>query len=177
MAAADYRLMTEATGLRIATALEALASSGMGLGDPVTIAHGGTGATTAAAALAALGGVAVTDIVNNLTSGSNKPINGDAFNTTKETLNWDQQSGTITLVRSGKMRQILFDDVKLPSNATSFNFSTLSANDRPYVLTATTLYVNATKTMLIWVRPSGSFGQISIDVNDIVNGALTWMIE
>ena len=43
MAAADYRLMTEATGQRIATALETLASTGMGLGDPVTIAHGGSG--------------------------------------------------------------------------------------------------------------------------------------
>ena len=64
MAAADYRLMTEATGQRIAAALEALVN----LGDPVTIAHGGTGANTAAGALAALGGVAVTDIVNNLTS-------------------------------------------------------------------------------------------------------------
>ena len=64
MAAADYRLLTEATGQRIATALEALVN----LGDPVTITHGGTGATTAAAALAALGGVAVTDIVNNLTN-------------------------------------------------------------------------------------------------------------
>ena len=45
MAAADYRLMTEATGQRIATALETLASTGMGLGDPVTIAHGGSGQT------------------------------------------------------------------------------------------------------------------------------------
>lgn len=52
MAAADYRLMTEATGQRIAAALESLVN----LGDPVSIAHGGTGATTAAAALAALGG-------------------------------------------------------------------------------------------------------------------------
>lgn len=64
MAEADYRLMTEATGQRIAAALESLVN----LGDPVTIAHGGTGASTASAALAALGGVAVTDIVDNLTS-------------------------------------------------------------------------------------------------------------
>lgn len=71
MAAADYRLMTEATGQRIAAALESLVN----LGDPVTIAHGGTGASTAAAALSALGGVAVTDIVNNLTStATNKPL-------------------------------------------------------------------------------------------------------
>ena len=71
MAAADYRLMTEATGQRIAAALESLVN----LGDPVTIAHGGTGASTATAALTALGGVAVTDIVNNLTStATNKPL-------------------------------------------------------------------------------------------------------
>lgn len=71
MAAADYRLMTEATGQRIAAALESLVN----LGDPVTIAHGGTGASTAAAALSALGGVAVTDIVDNLTStATDKPL-------------------------------------------------------------------------------------------------------
>ena len=88
MAAADYRLLTEATGQRIATALESLVN----LGDPVTISHGGTGETTAAAALAALGGVAVTDIVNNLTSTSTTaPLSanmGKVLNTTKE--------GTIT---------------------------------------------------------------------------------
>ena len=62
MAAADYRLMTEATGQRIAAALENLVN----LGDPVSISHGGTGATTAAAALAALNGVAT--IQQTLTS-------------------------------------------------------------------------------------------------------------
>lgn len=90
MAAADYRLMTEATGQRIAAALESLVN----LGDPVTIAHGGTGATTAAAALAALGGVAVTDIVNNLTStATNKPLSaaqGKALNDKIVTINQSQ---------------------------------------------------------------------------------------
>lgn len=80
MAAADYRLMTEATGQRIAAALESLVN----LGDPVTIAHGGTGASTAAAALTALGGVAVTDIVDDLIStATNKPLSaaqGKALN-------------------------------------------------------------------------------------------------
>lgn len=80
MAAADYRLITEATGQRIAAALESLVN----LGDPVAIAHGGTGASTAAEALTALGGVAVTDIVDNLAStATNKPLSaaqGKALN-------------------------------------------------------------------------------------------------
>lgn len=77
MAAADYRLLTEATGQRIAAALESLVN----LGDPVTIAHGGTGASTAAAALSALGGVAVTDIVNSLTNlSTDKPASAAITN-------------------------------------------------------------------------------------------------
>ena len=68
---ANYRLLTEATGQRIAAALESLVN----LGDPVTIAHGGTGASTAAAAIAARGGVAVTDIVDDLIStATDKPL-------------------------------------------------------------------------------------------------------
>lgn len=55
MSAADYRLMTEATGQRIAAALEALQLTG--LGDPVTIPHGGTNATTAAGACENIGAV------------------------------------------------------------------------------------------------------------------------
>lgn len=44
-------------------------------GDPVTIEHGGHGQTTAAAGLAALGGVAIANIINNLTStATNKPL-------------------------------------------------------------------------------------------------------
>ena len=78
---ANYRLMTEATGQRIAAALESLVN----LGDPVTIAHGGTGASTATAALAALGGVAVTDIVNNLTStATDKPLSANMGKTLEE---------------------------------------------------------------------------------------------
>ena len=57
----------------LATAI--LDKIGAGSDGVVDIAHGGTGATTAAAALAALGGVAVTDIVNNLTStATDKPL-------------------------------------------------------------------------------------------------------
>ena len=43
MATANYKLITDSTGLRIATALETLTN----IGDPVTIGHGGTNATTA----------------------------------------------------------------------------------------------------------------------------------
>ena len=62
MAEADYRFITDATGQRIAAALEALVN----LGDPVTIAHGGTGASTAAGALAALGAFAAANVYNGL---------------------------------------------------------------------------------------------------------------
>lgn len=96
MAAADYRLMTEATGQRIAAALESLVN----LGDPVTIAHGGTGASTAAAALAALGGVAVTDIVDDLTStATDKPLSaaqGKALNDKTKEIHFGTTTATTT---------------------------------------------------------------------------------
>jgi hypothetical protein len=93
MAAADYRLMTEATGQRIAAALESLVN----LGDPVTIAHGGTGASTAAAALAALGGVAVTDIVDNLTStATDKPLSAAQGKQLNDIINQRVSSSNLT---------------------------------------------------------------------------------
>lgn len=50
-------------------------SGALTLGTPLGIASGGTGATTAAAALAALGGVATGDIIDNLTStATDKPL-------------------------------------------------------------------------------------------------------
>lgn len=101
MAAADYRLMTEATGQRIAAALESLVN----LGDPVTIAHGGTGATTAAAALAALGGLSPSDVVNNLTSTSTTaPLSaaqGKALQDGKVAKTGDTMTGTLNLTPSG----------------------------------------------------------------------------
>lgn len=95
MAEADYRLMTEATGQRIAAALENLVN----LGDPVTIAHGGTGANTAAAALTALGGVATTDIVDNLTSTArDKPLSANMGRVLSEKRQLTITAGTHTVI-------------------------------------------------------------------------------
>jgi len=59
MAAADYRLMTEATGQRIATALESLVN----LGDPVTVAHGGSGLSASPSMLVNLAASAAANVM------------------------------------------------------------------------------------------------------------------
>lgn len=74
---------------------------------PLPVSSGGTGASTAAAALSALGGVAVTDIVDNLAStATNKPLSaaqGKALNDnltkvkSMDSLGTFSSDGTVTL--------------------------------------------------------------------------------
>lgn len=90
----------------------------------------------------------------------------------------NQQSGIIKLVRSGKIRQLLFDDARLPSDATHFTFdtSTLPASDRPLSTTTAILRKgNGNELYLIWVRNSGTFGQGGGTAGQLVNGTLTWV--
>lgn len=90
----------------------------------------------------------------------------------------NQQSGVIKLVRSGKVRQLLFDDAKLPADATHFTFDTsvLPASDRPLSTTTGILRKgNGNELFLIWVRNSGTFGQGGGTAGQLVNGALTWV--
>lgn len=99
MAAADYRLMTEATGQRIATALENLAGFGSYL-------------TTA-------------DVVNNLTSGSTNPVSsGGVYSSlvaiTSKTITLESgftlsSWGTLTAYQIGKLLIINGSGIKASS--------------------------------------------------------------
>ena len=71
MADADYRLMTEATGQRIAAALEDLTPAG--LGDPVTVDHGGSGLTASPSILTNL---ASTNAVNVMQASPRPGVTG-----------------------------------------------------------------------------------------------------
>ena len=90
----------------------------------------------------------------------------------------NQQSGIIKLLRSGKVRQLIFDDAKLPADATHFTFDTsvLPASDRPLSTTTGVLRKgNGNELFLIWIRNSGTFGQGGGTAGYLVNGALTWV--
>lgn len=91
----------------------------------------------------------------------------------------NQQSGNIRLIRSGNVRQLSFVDAKLPANATYFTFttSTLAESDRPKVLTENVMRVGSGGGIyLIWIRPSGTFGQAGGTAGALVDGSLTWLV-
>ena len=146
-----------------------------------------TGATIAKGTFFYLNGALVqakADIASaaTFTSGTNyEAVTAGGLNSLSavsyDSVNGGQQSGTIKLVRCGKIRQLVFDDAKLPSNAGYFNIPGFSSNDSPYVLTGAILYINSNKVMFIWIRPNGSIGQISATAGDTVNGTLTWIVE
>ena len=97
--------------------------------------------------------------------------------TTASAFSSNQQSGTITLVKSGNIRQLVFDDAKLPANATFFTFSTLPSEDRPKALTGNVLRKGSGSDMFfIWVRTTGTFGFGLGTAGEIVNGSLTWVV-
>lgn len=99
--------------------------------------------------------------------------------TTSESFPADQQSGGIYFIRSGNVRQIVFDDAKLPANNAYFTFttSTLAASDRPKVVTTAIMRKGSGNELFaIWIRQSGTFGQGGGTAGAIINGTLTWVV-
>ena len=94
--------------------------------------------------------------------------------TTKETLSTDISSGSVTLVRCGKIRQLTFDDAKAPSSGV-IAIPTLQNSDRPISITDGVLIRNG-GTTLIWVRANGTFGWSAVVSNGIYNGTMTWIV-
>lgn len=150
---ANYRLMTEATGQRIAAALESLVN----LGDPVTIAHGGTGASTAAAALAALGGVAVTDIVDNLSStATNKPLSANMGKTLSDKVT----TKTAITITPGT-------HISIDQNDTYYCGETVIIDFKCH----TTAAIGATETIATLNTPNSRFLKQSGSIVPLIKGA------
>lgn len=88
----------------------------------------------------------------------------------------DQQSGSITYVKNGKLRQLIFSDAKLPADKNYFTFSgNVGSDSLPTAVTIALLLCGTSNLMQIWLRPSGTFGQAGGVANTVVNGTLTWI--
>ena len=95
--------------------------------------------------------------------------------TTKETLSTDISSGSVTLVRCGKIRQLTFDDAKAPSSGV-IAIPTLQNSDRPISITDALLKRTSDGgAALIWLRTNGTFGWSGVIASETYNGTLTWV--
>lgn len=82
-------------------------------------------------------------------------------------------SGTVTLLRQGKFRQLMFDVAVLQSDAV---FPTLDSKDRPTITSFGVLSItNTNEAGRIWIRANGTFGTSSV-LGKSVMGSLIWMI-
>lgn len=117
-----------------------------------------------------------TNIEATTIGGEIQRINND-LSVTYENIDAGQSSGTIQLVRYGKNRELVFQNVGLPSGQTPFNFPTLAEKDRPIVLFESALIMGgAVGWYLIWVRVNGTFGQGGSSVSALINGQLSWIV-
>lgn len=112
------------------------------------------------------------------TVGGNVSTLSSNFNTfqttTTEAINGGQKSGNITLVRSGKMRQLVFDDAVVPAVGYFSSIGTLAAADCPLVYTYASVKLGSA-IGIYWVRSTGTFGWTTAPEGTAVNTTITWI--
>ena len=96
--------------------------------------------------------------------------------TTSESLDCGQVSGAVTLIRCGKIRQLCFDDAKLPSNGL-FTLPSMADADCPLAYTYGVLKLGSNAFGVYWIRPAGSFGQTVGASGALVDGVVTWVAK
>lgn len=83
-------------------------------------------------------------------------------------------SGTVNMIKYGKLRQLQFYDVTFAGDA---SFPTLDTADRPKVVSWGTLSVTSDNSSgRIWLRVNGTFGTGNV-LGKTVMGALTWIVS
>lgn len=93
-----------------------------------------------------------------------------------EALATNATSGTVTLLRSGNVRIMAFDDAAIPSSGVITLNSALAAGDRPQILTTSALRAGQNKAISVWIRPNGTIGGAGGSAGEITNGELVWIV-
>ena len=86
------------------------------------------------------------------------------------------QSGSVYIIRSGRVRQMVFVDVKLPSSDLYLSLPQMASADQPLVSTEWSLRRYDYSLLFIWLRASGTWGQANGQAGATLNGTLTWLV-
>lgn len=86
------------------------------------------------------------------------------------------QSGTVHLIRNGRIRQMVFMDAKLPSGEAYLTLPQMLSTDQPLINTVWMLMRYDMTLHIIWLRPIGTWGQSNGQAGATLNGTLTWLV-
>ena len=86
----------------------------------------------------------------------------------------DLVSGSIKLIRNGKIRIMVFDDAKAGSSGI-ITIPTLLSRDCPVTLTSANLK-HESGTATFWFRANGTFGWSGFSGNSTYNGEIVWIV-
>ncbi len=100
-------------------------------------------------------------------------MNSEITNITSQT---NVQSGTVHLIRNGRIRQMVFVDAKLPSGEMYLTLPQMLSTDQPLISTEWILRRYDMTLLFIWLRPSGTWGQSNGQAGATLNGTLTWLV-
>lgn len=90
----------------------------------------------------------------------------------------NQTSGTVKLIKNGRIRQLIFDDAVVPASGSIVFDTPLNELDRPITITSGVLYYsgNGSSFILSWIRTNGTIGYYGISSGMTISGTITWLV-